>query len=285
MRMPSMNMGAVRMLRNHAEYLMVRLEAVPEVAWILEAFRQMTTPYEAALKAHEDASRARRAAMARRDVENDRLDQETRMLAFTVLGRVNNNRNAPLFRHYFGSGFTELLRTSATDQRRRSIVLREHLESETDEYIKTRLEPFKARLEAFEIALNDYELALDMEARTRANLVAEKIKWLEGYRRVYADLRTHYHTDPREAENFFRDVRPSSSSTSEDEDVVDDSDDLLDEGDETDGDADLDGGSIEEPSLDEDVDSDLPILYSGPEGIAGTSTRTSVPKIAEGPTA
>lgn len=56
MRMPSMNMGAVRMLRNHAEYLMVRLEAVPEVAWILEAFRQMTTPYEAALKAHEDAS-------------------------------------------------------------------------------------------------------------------------------------------------------------------------------------------------------------------------------------
>ena len=285
MRMPSMNISPVRMLRNYGEYLMVRLEAVPEVAWILESFRQMTTPYEAALQAYEDAARARRAAMARRDVENDRLDQETRMLAFTILGRVNNNRNAPLFRHYFGNGFTEILRTSVGDQRRRSVVLREHLEAETDEYIKSRLEPFRARLDSFETALNEYEAALDLEATMRANLGVEKLKWMDGYRRVHADLRSHYHADPREAENFFRNVRPSSSPASEDEDVIDESDDLLDEGDDTGAPDTLDDESIEEPALDDGVDPDLPILYSGPEVIATSSTRTSVPKVAEGPAA
>jgi hypothetical protein len=202
--MPHVNLSPLTLTQTYGHYLLVRLKAVPEVAHVLEYFQSVVDAFQGAIKAHQDAVMARHAATAVRDFHNDRMDAETRILAFTILGRVRNNRAAPIFRHYFARGYSEVLQTPILDQRRRSHVLLEKLEAERDEVIHARLEPFRAQLQALEEALAAFEQTRDTEARMRGIREAAKQEWLEGYRRTFHQLQDHYSSDPRQAESFFR---------------------------------------------------------------------------------
>ena len=217
MRMPHVNLSPVTLVETFGFYLLIRLQAVAELAHVLEFFTGVRQPMIDAIEAHKAAVMARRAAVAVRDHENDRMDQQIRILAFTILGVVNNNRSAPIFRHYFPQGFSEVLRTPVAEQRRRAVVLLEKLAAERDETVKSRLEPFREQLTAFESSLDGVEKALDEEARHRANREAAKMEWLDGYRKTHQMLQDHYSNDPRKADEFFRSARVSQSASDDDE--------------------------------------------------------------------
>lgn len=217
MRMPHLNLSPVTMSNTYGHYLLVRLQAVPEVAEVLTYFVTVRTDIKTAIDAYNEAVLARQAAIAVRDFHNDKLDEEIRILAFSILGRIRNNRSAPIFRNYFPRGYSEVLQVPILEQRRRSVVLLEKLSSEPDEVISSRLEPFRVQLEAFEQALANYEEARDDEARMRGNREAAKLIWLEGYRRTFQQLQNFYSGDPRQAENFFRRIRPRSTAAGEEE--------------------------------------------------------------------
>lgn len=226
MRMPHMNLSPVTLSEAFGFYLLIRLRAVAALGHIHDYFQRVEDALTAAIGAHQMAIVTRRAAVAMRDHQNDRMNQEIRVLAFTILGVVNNARTSPFFRHYFPQGFSEVLRTPVAEQRRRAVVLLEKLQAEKDEVVKLRLEPFRERLEEFEGALQALENARDAEARERSNREAAKVVWLDGYRRTYQMLQDHYSTDPQKAEEFFRPARTTGPAVDPEDDLDEDGDDF-----------------------------------------------------------
>ncbi|MEZ4650107.1 MAG: hypothetical protein R3E97_15220 [Candidatus Eisenbacteria bacterium] len=214
MRMPHPNLAPYTLARDFGEYLAVRLQVVPEVAAIHDGYMEKGQGVlEAEIETFERTQRALRAAMARRDYHAECLDQGIRVLAFTILGRVNNNREAPIYRQYFPDGYGEVRELPLEERRRRAFELVGQLQGESDEMILTQLEPLRRCYETFETALADYQAALDDEARGRANLDRAKQLWTTAYRNVFLELRNHFAHDPKRAETFFRRAKKSTTES------------------------------------------------------------------------
>jgi hypothetical protein len=177
---------------------------VPELAPIAEQFRSAQTGLVTRDAEHDAAADAVIGAAALRDVRRNTLRKCVRT-AGHMIRRVGGGRsNSRLYRAYFPDGMRVALRGSvdADITRARDILTR--LDGEQDPLLRDQIPPLSTALQAVETAVRQHEEAVANERWTRAELDAEKLAWIDGYRATHSRLRLHYLTSPDRAEEFFR---------------------------------------------------------------------------------
>lgn len=204
MRLPAMATGGETLLRVYGLYHLTRLKADKTLKEMAEAFGKSQDRLKQRIEAYRAAEASAMTAMAVRDGEDAAFDDAVGQLALDILKITGNSKKAPLYLKYFPDGMTAIVGAPLEAELQKASVILAKLGEEEETTIASHSGPIKAAMEALATAIDTHKGAMEVEMQTFGMLQAEKVNWLDQYKKDYRDLARLFYKTPKKADTYFK---------------------------------------------------------------------------------
>jgi len=204
MKLPSVMTSGETLLETFGVYHLARLKAENNLKDMADAFEAAQGRLKSRIEAYKSASASAMTAMAIRDGEDAALDDAIERLALDILKSTGNSRKSPLYLKYFPEGLTRIVNATLESEIQKAGVILSKLGEEDDEIVKSHLGPIKSSVDSLSQAIDAHKAALEVEMQAYGMIQAEKVNWLDLYKKDYRDLARMFYKEPKKADTFFK---------------------------------------------------------------------------------
>ena len=204
MRLPALSLSGDTLLRTYGVYHLTRLKADKAMKEMVAAFEQSQDRLKQRIEAYKAAEASAMTAMAVRDGEDAAFDDAVGQLALDILKITGNSKKAPLYLKYFPDGMTAIVGAPLESELQKASVILAKLAEEEDPAVAAHTGPIRAAVEALATAIDTHKGAMEVEMQTYGMLQAEKVNWLDLYKKDYRDLTRLFYKTPKKADTYFK---------------------------------------------------------------------------------
>ncbi|MCA9757697.1 MAG: hypothetical protein KDA27_17990 [Candidatus Eisenbacteria bacterium] len=218
MRTPSLTTSPNRILMIYSVFHLVLLRAARIVQLnpeILAKFEAAHNAFAALITARDEAQLVLVESTAYWTRGRRQVERGIRDFAYAVLGVVQEDRSAPRYRAYFPDGYGYVSKVPTSELIKAGDKILAQLAQVPEEQLASAGADLSVVLEEAKGVQARYEEARDHFDAAKNAVEVGKRPWREAYRASYYALQILHADDPRQAEDYFRQV--SSKNRSEDD--------------------------------------------------------------------